>query len=168
MRHSKRRSVFSTILLQDYLFQRRSAAFFFAQGGPVKRSGIRILLCWLALCAAAAFNAWCQQAPSAPITLKGPAMPAVTFSHAAHTRVAGKCEVCHHGAKPQKPFKSPTEACTDCHTKPPTPPVRVGLPAAFHNPGATAGLCITGHKTQNAEGKAAPVKCADCHKKDAA
>jgi len=40
------------------------------------------------------------------------------------------------------------------------------LQAAFHNPSATSGLCITCHKTENAEGKAAPVKCADCHKKD--
>jgi hypothetical protein len=107
-----------------------------------------------------------QQAPSAPVKLKGPTMGGVTFSHSAHTRVAGKCEVCHHSAKPEKPLKSPQQACTDCHTKPPTPPVTTGLPAAFHNSAGTAGLCITCHKTENARGKAAPVKCVDCHKKE--
>jgi len=111
-------------------------------------------------------NALCQEAPSAPIELKGPTTAAVKFPHSAHTRVAGKCEVCHHASKPEKPLKSQQEACTDCHTKPPTPPVTVGLQAAFHNSGATAGLCITCHKTEDAEGKGAPLKCADCHKKD--
>ncbi len=108
----------------------------------------------------------CQEAPLAPLSLKGPTMGKVVFPHAAHTRVAGKCEVCHHASKPEKPLKAAQQACTDCHTKPPTPPVRIGLEAAFHNPSATAGLCITCHKTENAEGKAAPVKCADCHKKE--
>ena len=82
------------------------------------------------------------------------------------SKVAGKCEVCHHSSKPEKPLKSPQQACTDCHTKPPTPPVTTGLQAAFHNPTATAGLCITCHKTENSHGKAAPVKCADCHKRE--
>ena len=110
----------------------------------------------------------CQQAPASPSVLKGPTMGAVKFSHSAHTRVAGKCEICHHASKPEKPLKSQQEDCTDCHTKPPTPPVKIGLQAAFHNPSATTGLCISCHKTENAEGKAAPVKCADCHKKDTA
>ena len=109
-----------------------------------------------------------QQAPTGPVTMKGPSMGAVKFSHATHTHVAGKCEICHHASKPEKPLKSPQEACTDCHTKPPTLPVKTGIPAAFHNPAATAGLCITCHKTENSQGKAAPVKCADCHKKEAA
>ena len=82
------------------------------------------------------------------------------------SKVAGKCEVCHHASKPEKPLKSPQQACTDCHTKPPTPPVTTGLQAAFHNPTASAGLCITCHKTENSHGKAAPVKCADCHKRE--
>jgi hypothetical protein len=107
-----------------------------------------------------------QQAPVEPVTLKGPSMGAVKFPHAAHTRVAGKCEICHHASKPQKPLKTSQEACTDCHTKPPTSPVSTGLQAAFHNPSATAGLCISCHKTENTEGKAAPVKCGDCHKKE--
>ena len=107
----------------------------------------------------------CQEAPSAPIVIKGPTMGAVSFPHSAHTRVAGKCDVCHHPAKPEKSLKARQEACTDCHTKTPTPPVTIGLEAAFHNPTATAGLCITCHKTENSHGKMAPVKCDDCHKK---
>src|SRR5271169_6603942 len=43
-----------------------------------------------------------QQPPSAPIVFKGPTMGAVSFPHSAHTRVAGKCEVCHHASKPEK------------------------------------------------------------------
>ena len=69
---------------------------------------------------------------------------------------AGKCEVCHHSSKPEKPLKTPQEVCTDCHTKPATPPVKTGLPAAFHNSTATAGLCITCHKTENREERLRP------------
>ena len=115
---------------------------------------------------AASLSAASQQAPAQPIAMKGPTMGAVMFPHSAHTHVAGKCEVCHHAAKPEKPLKAPQEACTDCHTKPPGPPVNTSLQAAFHNPSATSGLCISCHKTENAEGKAAPVKCADCHTKE--
>lgn len=131
------------------------------------RFNVRRVLFLLALFGVASGVAWGQQAPSSPITLKGPSMPAVKFSHSAHMRVAGKCEVCHHASRPEKPLKSPQQVCTDCHTKPPTPQVTLGLPGAFHNASATAGLCITCHKTENSQGKAAPVKCADCHKKDA-
>jgi hypothetical protein len=116
-----------------------------------------ILLCGSALS---------QEPPSAPVILKGPTMGAVKFPHSAHIRVAGKCGVCHHASNSAKPLTLPQQACTDCHTKPPTPPVTTSLQAAFHNPTATAGLCITCHKTENSHGKAAPVKCADCHKKE--
>jgi len=107
-----------------------------------------------------------QTAPTAPIILKGGALGAVKFEHTTHLKVAGKCTVCHHASKPQKPLKSPQQVCTDCHTNPATPPVATKLQAAFHNPTATAGLCIDCHKTEDASGKAAPVKCADCHKKN--
>jgi hypothetical protein len=106
-----------------------------------------------------------QGAPQGPILLKGAPMGAVKFDHTAHVKVAGKCDVCHHASKPEKPLKSPQEACSDCHTKPPTPPVTTSLQAAFHNPAATAGLCIDCHKRQNASGKATPVKCTECHQK---
>src|SRR5271167_2731599 len=110
-------------------------------------------------------SALAQTAPTAPIILKGAPLGAVKFDHTAHLKVAGKCGVCHHASKPQKPLKSPQQACTDCHTNPATPPVTTKLQAAFHNPTATSGLCIDCHKTEDANGKAAPVKCADCHKK---
>ena len=106
-----------------------------------------------------------QTAPTAPIILKGAPMGAVKFDHTTHLKVAGKCGVCHHASKPQKPLNSPQQACTDCHTNPATPPVATKLQAAFHNPTATSGLCIGCHKTQGTGGKAAPLKCADCHKK---
>jgi len=110
-------------------------------------------------------GALAQTAPTPPVILKGAPMGAVKFDHTAHLRVAGKCSVCHHASKPQKPLKSPQEACIDCHTSPATPPVTTKLQAAFHNPSVTSGLCIDCHKKQNEMGKAAPVKCADCHKK---
>lgn len=105
-----------------------------------------------------------QTAPRSPIILKDAPISAVKFDHTVHLKVAGKCTVCHHASKPQKPLKSPQEACTDCHTYPATPPVTTRLQAAFHNPTATSGLCLDCHKTQDANGKAAPLKCADCHK----
>src|SRR5215471_16108933 len=98
----------------------------------------RCLLKWLIVFLGFSVIAWAQQAPSAPIAMKGATMGTVRFPHSTHTHVAGKCEVCHHLSKPEKPLKSPEEACTDCHTKPPTPPVTIGVPAAFHNPAATA------------------------------
>jgi Class III cytochrome C family len=106
-----------------------------------------------------------QTAPTTPILLKGAPIGAVKFDHTPHVKVAGKCEICHHASKPEKPLKAPQEACADCHTNPATPPGTTKLQGAFHNPAATAGLCIGCHKTQNSQGRAAPVKCADCHKK---
>jgi hypothetical protein len=110
-------------------------------------------------------SAFAQKAPQTPIILKGAPMGAVKFDHTPHAKVAGKCEACHHASKPEKPLKSAQEACTDCHTHPATPPVTTSLQGAFHNPTATAGLCIDCHKKQNAAGKAAPVKCIECHQK---
>ena len=112
----------------------------------------------IAACALLVFSALLsarsQQAPAAPHHAEGNDHGGCEIPHSAHTHVAGKCEVCHHGSKPEKPLKSAQEACTDCHTKPPTPPVKTGLQAAFHNPSASVGLCISCHKTENAEGKA--------------
>ena len=105
-----------------------------------------------------------QTPPAGPITLKGPAMGSVRFDHSAHLKVAAKCEVCHHPSNPEKPLRSPQEACTDCHTRPATPPVTTNWRAAFHNSTASDGLCIGCHRTQNKEGRSAPVQCAECHK----
>ena len=110
-------------------------------------------------------SAVAQQVPKAPVILRGAPMGAVKFDHTSHLKVAGKCEGCHHASNPIKPLKSPQEACTDCHTRPATPPVTTNLQGAFHNPTATGGLCIDCHKKENNAGKAAPVKCADCHQK---
>jgi hypothetical protein len=125
----------------------------------------QVLLFGLFLLLAASVS-WSQQAPTGPVTMKGPSMPPVIFPHSAHTRVAGKCEICHHASKPEKPLNPPQQPCLDCHTKPPTPPVSTGLPTAFHNAGATAGICITCHKTENEQGKSAPARCPECHKPD--
>ncbi len=92
----------------------------------------------------------------------------VKFNHKLHSteRTGSKCETCHHASKPEKPLKAAQEACSDCHTKTATPPMKTKLQAAFHNPTATAGTCINCHKAENAKGKKAPVKCMECHKKD--
>ena len=103
-----------------------------------------------------------QVAPQSPITMKN-AAGTVTFNHPSHLKVAGNCIVCHHASKAEKPLKSAQEACTGCHTKPATPPVSTGLESAFHNSGATNGLCIDCHRKQNDAGKAAPTKCEECH-----
>ncbi|MGC2110067.1 MAG: cytochrome c3 family protein [Candidatus Korobacteraceae bacterium] len=109
-------------------------------------------------------SAFAQIAPQNPILMQG-TTGAVKFDHPSHLKVAGTCSICHHASRPEKPLKAPQEACSDCHTKPPTPPVTTSLQAAFHNPDATAGLCIDCHQKQNDAGKAAPVKCAECHQK---
>ena len=109
-----------------------------------------------------------QTPPGNVIVLNHARIGEVNFDHASHLKVAAKCEVCHHASKPQKPLKSPQEACTDCHATPAKPPVTTKRQAAFHNPTATAGLCISCHKTENQQGKAAPVHCPDCHKPEKA
>lgn len=127
------------------------------------RKLLALLWCFLAaviICGSAV----AQVAPQSPIIMKG-AAGAVKFDHPSHLKVAGNCSVCHHASKPEKPLKAQQEACTDCHRKPATPPVVTSLQAAFHNPAATAGLCIDCHRKQNNAGKAAPTKCAECHQK---
>ena len=134
-------------------------------GGVVKINRFLTVLLGSLTVILASASIWAQQAPQEPIILKGSPMGAVKFTHKTHTPVAGKCEICHHASKPQKPLKSPQEACIDCHTTPATPPVTRNLQGAFHTPTASSGLCIDCHKKQNAAGKAAPVKCIECHQK---
>jgi hypothetical protein len=101
------------------------------------------------------------------IILKGSPMGGVKFEHKLHVaRATNKCETCHHPSKPEKPLKAPQEACMDCHTRPPQPGMKTGLPAAFHNPTAQAGTCIDCHKLQDASGKKAPLRCTECHKRE--
>ena len=105
--------------------------------------------------------------PQDTYILKGSPMGGVKFEHKLHVERAGKkCDTCHHPSKSEKPLKAPQEACMDCHTKPPQPGMKTGLPAAFHNPTAQAGTCIDCHKQQDAAGKKAPLKCTDCHKRE--
>ncbi|HYN15244.1 MAG TPA: cytochrome c3 family protein [Terriglobales bacterium] len=103
------------------------------------------------------------------VVLKGAPMGGVKFPHKAHAVDQKiKCDTCHHASKSEKPLTSAQQACTDCHTKTATPPMKTKLQAAFHNPTAQAGLCIDCHKAEIAKGKKAPApgKCADCHKKE--
>ncbi len=106
--------------------------------------------------------AFAEKAPQNPIILKGAPMGGVKFLHSQHN-VA--CTTCHHASKPEKPSKSATQPCADCHTKTATAPMKTKLQAAFHNPSATAGLCIDCHKKEAAAGKKTPTKCAECHQK---
>jgi len=119
----------------------------------------------------AGFSATFAQEKKAPdtVVLKGAPMGGVKFNHKAHAVDQKiKCDTCHHASKPEKPLTSPQQACTDCHTKTATPPMKTKLQAAFHNPTAQAGLCIDCHKEEIAKGKKAPApgKCAECHKKE--
>ena len=100
------------------------------------------------------------------LILKGSPFGPVKFTHKLHAdKTGGKCEVCHHASKPEKPATAPQQACRDCHTKPAVAPMKTITQAAFHNPLAKAGTCIDCHLKENAAGKKAPTKCVECHKK---
>lgn len=126
----------------------------------MKKTVLILIACVLVL----GVFALAQKAPTAPVVLKGAPMGGVKFDHSKHATV--KCDVCHHAAKAEKAPKAAQEACTDCHTKVATAPMKTKLQAAFHNPTATAGICIDCHKAEAAKGKKAPTKCAECHKKE--
>jgi hypothetical protein len=110
------------------------------------------------------------QAPKPPgvVVMKDAPNGAVTFDHPAHVKAANnKCETCHHASKPDKPAKAAQEACRSCHTKDAVAPMKTKRQAAFHNPMAKTGICVECHAKAVAEGKKAPAKCTDCHKKGA-
>ena len=108
-----------------------------------------------------------KKVPKDVIILKGAPMGGVKFMHTAHSKDrAIKCETCHHPSKTEKPATAAEQACGDCHTKVAAAPMKTKYHAAFHNPTATAGICIDCHKAENAKGKKAPTKCAECHKKE--
>jgi hypothetical protein len=101
------------------------------------------------------------------MVLTGSPLGGVRLEHKLHAERAGNsCETCHHASKPEKPATAPQQACADCHTKAAVSPMKTKYQAAFHNPTAQSGACIDCHKAQNAKGKKAPLKCAECHKKD--
>ena len=130
----------------------------------------RLLVALMTLCLAAfvvmiAGAAFPQAKAPETVILKGSPLGGVKLEHKLHAETRGiKCETCHHPSKPEKPASAPQQACTSCHTRPAKPPMKTNIQAAFHNPSATAGTCIACHKAENAKGKAAPVKCMDCHK----
>ncbi|HVP52841.1 MAG TPA: cytochrome c3 family protein [Terriglobales bacterium] len=128
-----------------------------------------IVVVVMALVMAGSSVAFAQAKAPDSVVLKGAPMGGVKLNHKEHSvELKIKCDTCHHASKPEKPLKAPQEACTDCHTKTATPPMKTKLQAAFHNPTAQAGLCIDCHKEEIAKGKKAPApgKCAECHKKE--
>ena len=134
-------------------------------GGAVKNV-YRMLAVMIGLMLLVAVVAYAAETAPGTVVLKGAPMGGVKFDHKAHEKAAaGKCETCHHAAKPEKAAKSAHENCQDCHTTTPTAPMKTKAQAAFHNPTATAGTCIDCHKAENAKGKKAPTKCTECHQK---
>ncbi len=105
--------------------------------------------------------------PKDVVILKAAPMGGVKFFHVAHAKDRDiTCQTCHHPSRTEKPAQAAQQACSDCHTKTPTPPMKTKLQAAFHNPTATAGTCIDCHKARNTAGKNAPTKCQECHRKE--
>jgi hypothetical protein len=101
------------------------------------------------------------------VILTGAALGGVRLEHKLHAERAGNtCVACHHPSMPQRPATAPQQACSDCHTKAATPPMKTTYQGAFHDQKAQSGACIDCHRTENAKGKAAPLKCMECHKKE--
>jgi len=118
-------------------------------------------------CAAAVVHAQAAKEPAGAVVMTGSPTGGVKFEHKLHAKDrAIKCETCHHASKPEKPMKAAQQKCQDCHTKVATPPMKTKTQAAFHDPMAKKGICIGCHQEAVAKGKKAPVKCADCHKKE--
>ena len=126
---------------------------------------IRIVAVLLGLMLIVAAVAYAAETAPGTVVLKGAPMGGVKFDHKAHTTRATKCDACHHASKSEKALKSEHENCQDCHTTTATAPVKTKAQAAFHNPTASAGICIDCHKAENAKGKKAPTKCTECHQK---
>lgn len=103
-------------------------------------------------------------AEKAPDTVTLPAKNGdVKLDHKKHA--AFKCDVCHHASKPEKALASPHQSCRACHTATVAAPMKTNVRAAFHNPAATAGVCIDCHKKEAAAGKKPAMKCMECHKR---
>ena len=135
-----------------------------------KKSLLAVLaiLCGLGLMLSLSAPAYGQEKAKDSYILKGAPMGGVKFEHKLHAeRAADKCDVCHHASKPEKALKQAQQACTDCHTKVATAPMKTNTVGAFHKTAAaTAGVCLDCHKAENPKGKKAPVKCMECHKKE--
>lgn len=125
----------------------------------------RILAVIIGLVFIVAVVAYAAEKSPGTVILKGAPMGGVKFDHKAHEGRGAKCTTCHHASKPEKAAKAEHENCQDCHTTTATAPMKTKAQAAFHNPAATAGICIDCHKAENAKGKKAPTKCMECHQK---
>ncbi|MGZ4816626.1 MAG: cytochrome c3 family protein [Terriglobales bacterium] len=125
---------------------------------------IRIFVVVLGLMLVLAVCAYAAETAPGTVILKGAPMGGVKFDHKTHA-AATKCDTCHHASKPEKALTSPHQKCQDCHTTTATAPMKTKAQAVFHNPTATAGICIDCHKAENAKGKKAPTKCTECHQK---
>ncbi len=106
-----------------------------------------------------------KPAPKDVIALTGSPLGGVRFEHKLHVARAGNnCATCHHPSRPEKPANAPQQACSGCHTKVATPPMKTKLQGAFHDPTAQSGSCIDCHKAESAKGKKTPLVCMECHK----
>jgi c(7)-type cytochrome triheme protein len=77
---------------------------------------------------------------------------AVKFMHKTHVGDRDiKCEVCHHVQRVMLPHSGQEQICGSCHTRNPELPVKTTLQGAFHNAGATKGVCVDCHKKANSE-----------------
>lgn len=89
----------------------------------------------------------------------------VVFLHGRHSKDF-ECKSCHHESRPEKPLEKENQKCSSCHTAEPTGPVTTSLRNAMHDTEAREGTCYTCHNKASAEGKEAPTRCADCHKRE--
>jgi hypothetical protein len=106
--------------------------------------------------------------PPEIVILTGNPMGGVKFRHRLHTDIREiTCVTCHHASRPEKPATAPEQACRSCHVSVPVKPMVTNVQAAFHNADATAGLCISCHRKEDAEHKykLAPTQCLECHNK---
>ena len=93
---------------------------------------------------------------------------AVTFDHGKHvSELKIECATCHHPNRPEKPLAAQRQACRECHTQPAAAPMKTSLRDAMHDGKAAAGICVGCHRDPKNQGRATPVKCADCHHKSA-
>lgn len=100
--------------------------------------------------------------PTGPDSVVYTARGRVVFHHARHAEKF-ECASCHHDAKPEKAFERPRQKCSDCHTDPPTEPMKTTLRFAMHDTEARSGTCFDCHKAEGEKGATVPTRCADCH-----
>ena len=110
----------------------------------------------LSACSSCHKDAQNKELLSDTVVLPGPALApgfgSVKFTHKTHVGERQiKCETCHHRPTGWGAQDATEQVCSKCHTRDPQLPVKTNLQRAFHNPNATAGLCIDCHKGENAK-----------------